>query len=258
MQDLPFETFDSPILADAQLNQDGSLKSSGKQQVRFYHKKELRYRAIPLKDPNGEPIMEFVNGRNRVVFDMDPKTGLPKKEAYTDIVEMVRVETKGDTNIKDDRANDLDRRLHWRQYKYFKEGKIPTGTPIEELEYLQPTTITELRLLGIGVIEQIAEMSDLECEQVHSQPGYELRDVADQWVKANSASGLRATKIEVDLKMAQDKIRELEAKLDKGDRRAALKSFQAESVDSPDSSASVQTMEVSPEEMKKGRKRLVS
>lgn len=187
-----------PALDDVDFNQDGSLKINGKQNVKFYRKKILDFR--------GRTKIDEVTGKK--VPDIDPKTGLPFKDAFEKEVEMIRVETKGDTNIKDDVANEIDKRQHYRQYKFFRDGKIPDGIPTEEFDFLQPSTIMELHYYGVHVIEQVATMEDTVCERIKDQSGYEIRDIAAQWVRINSPQG---TNLKLDA--ADKKIREMEREI---------------------------------------------
>lgn len=177
------ETFGATSLEDVQFESDGSLKSSGKQNVKFYNKKIIASRA--KVDESGKPVI-------------NPKTGMPFMEAYEDTVEMVRIESKGDTNIIDDRVDEVRKRQFYRQYKAFKEGKIPDGNPIEDFEYFQPSTIMELHMLGIHVIQQVASMTDLDCERLRDQSGYDLRDFARSWVRIHTPQGQseKATRLE--------------------------------------------------------------
>ncbi len=200
------ETFGSSLLGDVQFNDDGSLKQSGKQSVKFYSKKRLSFKGMVKVDEAGKALLDD-NGK--VIPIIDSKTGLPFKEAFEEIVTMVRIETKGDTNIIDDIANDFHKRQFYRQYKYFREGKIPDGNPIEDFEFFQPGVVMELHMLGVHTLQQVAEMNDLECEQLKDQPGYEIRDIAKQWVKINSPSGLASKASRQDLEIAKLK-RELE------------------------------------------------
>ena len=244
MQNGQIETFESPLLADVQFNEDGSLKASGKQNIRFYNKKVLKFKAKPKLDENGKQVRDE---KGKLVFDIDPKTGLPFKEAYEDTVEMVRVETKGDTNIKDDVADEFSKRQFYRQYKFFREGKIPDGHPIEDFEFIQAPTLIELHMLGVHVIEQLAVASDLICEQIKDQSGYELRDIAAQWVRINSPQGqaTKASKLERELIEAR---REIEA-LKNGEtsrptiRRLVEQAPQAEQVE--------ETLEITPGQLHK-------
>ncbi len=210
---MSIESFGSPILSDIEFNQDGSLKQSGKQNIKFYNKKILTFKAKPLLSESGEPLRD---GQGKIRFDIDPKTGLPKKEAVEEILEFVRVETKGDTNVFDNVATDIHKRQFYRQYKHFREGKVPDGNPIEDFEFLQPQTIMELHMLGIHVIQQVADMSDIECEQLKDQSGYEIRDIAAQWVKINTPQGqaMKASKLESELMKLRREVAEL-----KGGRR---------------------------------------
>jgi len=198
------------IFRDIEFNNDGSLKATGKQNVRFRNQKVLSFRAKQKKDAEGNLVFDAAG---KPVFDIDPKTGLPFKEAFEEIKEFVRVETKGDTNIKDDVANDFDRRQHYRQYKIFREGKLPDGNPIENFDFIQPSTVMELHMHGVHVIEQVAEMSDLVCEQLKDQSGFEVRDIAAQWLKINSPQGhaLRVSQQEAEVIRLRKELAELKA-----------------------------------------------
>lgn len=192
------DTFGSPLLADVAFNEDGSLKQSGKQTAKFYREKRLCFRGKVKRDEEGKPVLDAVTGKQIPIID--PKTGLPYKEAYEELSVKVNIQTKGDTNIIDDIANDFHKRQFYRQYKYFMEGRIPDGVPIEDFDFFQPGTVMELHMLGVHVIQQVATMDDVACEQLKDQPGYEIRDIAAQWVRINSASGqsIKASKLELE------------------------------------------------------------
>lgn len=259
------DTFESPLLADVEINSDGTLKQSGKQNVRFYNKKRLTFKARPLwvkqddgsiaHDAKGKPI-QARDEKGKLLFDIDPKTGIPYKDAFEEIVEMVRVETKGDTNIKEDVADAFIKRQFNRQYKYFRSGKIPDGHSIEDFEFLQPQTITELHMFGIHTLEQVAEMSDVDCEQIKDQSGWEIRDIAQQWLRINSPQGQAGKLDRVELENARLK-RELADLKAKG-RGRAVREVEA-FVDEAPEEAPVATMEISPEQLKNrvGRPRKV-
>lgn len=249
------ETFDSPLLADVQINADGTLNQSGKQNVRFYNKKRLSFKARPLYvkrddgsvalDPQGKPLRAY-DEKGKPAFDIDPKTGLPFKDAFEEIVEMVRVETKGDTNIKEDIADNFIKRQFNRQYKYFREGKIPDGHSIEDFDFLQPGTITELHMFGIHTLEQVTDMDDVTCEQIRDQPGFEIRDIARQWLKINSPDGLvgKADRVELENARLKRELTDLRAKT-----RGARLVEPVQAVEQVEE-APVETMEISPEQMK--------
>jgi hypothetical protein len=251
------ETFESPLLADVQINSDGTLKQSGKQNVRFYNKKRLAFRARPLwvrrddgtiaTDSSGKPVRAR-DEKGRPAFDIDPKTGIPYKDAFEEIVEMVRVETKGDTNIKEDIADNFIKRQYHRQYKFFREGKIPDGHSIEDFDFLQPSTLTELHMFGIHTLEQVAEMDEVACEQIKDQSGFEVRDIAKQWLQINSPDGLTSKADRVELENARLK-RELEAlKAKRGVRHVEASPAQEIVEDVP----AVETMEINPDQLRRG------
>lgn len=256
---MSIETYGSPILADVALNDDGTLKQSGKQNIRFYNKKIADFRAKQLRDEEGNAIFEFdAKGRKVPVFEMDSRTGLPKKEIYERIVEMVRVETKGDTNIKDDVANEIDRQQHYRHYKFFREGKIPDGNPIEDFEYIQPTTYTELHMMGVHVIQQAALMNDVECERVQGQSGFEIRDFAVGWVRINTPQGQagKANRLELEVERLKRTIEDLQGKGKTDARNEMLREQREAASDEPSEfETTINTMVVSSEDFVAGKRR---
>lgn len=243
------ETFGNPILEDVSFNSDGSLKQSGKQAVRFYAKKRLAFKAKFQTNEDGSVKLDE-NGKK--VLDIDPKTGLPKKEAYDEVVEMVRIETRGDTNIVDDVANDFHKRQFYRQYKYFREGKIPDGNPIEDFDWLQPSTIMELHMFGIHTIQMVADMTELECTQLKDQSGYEIRDIARQWVTLNSPQGQAGKASKLEMENAKLK-RELEEA--RSSRRGIAASGQEMAAETLVEEAPLNTIELTPEQLSRPRGR---
>ena len=75
---------------------------------------------------------------------------------------------------------------------------------------MQAPTILELHLLGIHTIEQIAAASDLVCGQLKDQSGYEIRDIAAQWIQINSPQGQNTKALALERELLQAK-REIEA-----------------------------------------------
>lgn len=253
------ETFESDLLNDVKFNDDGSLKQSGKQNIRFYNKKRMSYRARPKLDKDGVQVLDK---NDNPVFLIDKKTGLPFKDAFEEMVEMCRVETRGDTNIVDDIADDLKKELFWPQYKFFREGKYPEGTSIDEAEWLYPQTLMELRLMGIHVIQQVALMDEIECARLRNQSGYEVRDLASQWVRINSPSGQSGRADQLALEVERLK-RELANAQAKGTAKARLEMIREAATKDKEVEVSeqpIRTMTMSVDQVKsgsKGRKRLV-
>jgi hypothetical protein len=253
------DTFESPLLADVEINQDGTLKQSGKQNVKFYNKKRLSFRARPLwvrqddgeiaHHPNGKPV-RALDDKGKPAFEIDPKTGIPFKDAFEEVVEMIRVETKGDTNIKEDVADAFAKRQFSRQYKYFRSGKIPDGHSIEDFEFLQPQTITELHMYGIHTLEQLADMEEVDCEQIKDQSGFEIRDIAKQWLKINSPDGLLGKADRMQIENARLK-RELETLKASGRKVRSVEREESTSEEMVVDSGPA-TIEISSEELKRG------
>jgi hypothetical protein len=253
------ETFGSHLLADVEINSDGTLKQSGKQNVRFYNKKRLSFKARPLwvRDDEGNILIDSrgkqvqaKDEKGKPLFEIDPKTGIPFKDAFEEIVEMIRVETRGDTNIKDDIADHYAKRQFHRQYKYFRDGKIPDGHSIEDFEFLQPGTIMELHMFGIHTLEQVADMDEVACEQIKDQSGFEIRDIARQWLRINSPDGKSAKADRMELENARLK-REVESLKSQG-KRPRLVDAPSFPVEEEEPAEEIATMELSPEQLKRG------
>lgn len=251
------DTFESPLLADVEINSDGTLKQSGKQNIKFYNKKRLAFKARPLwvkqddgtivLDARGKPL-QAKDEKGKAAFEIDPKTGIPFKDASEEVVEMIRVETRGDTNIKEDIADSFSKRQFNRQYKFFRDGRIPDGHSIEDFEFIQPQTLTELHMFGIHTLEQVAEMDEVSCEQIKDQSGFEVRDIARQWLKINSPQGQAGKADRMELEVVRLK-RELEA-LKANGRRTRLVDVPA--LEDEPETEDVPTMELSPEDFKRG------
>ena len=268
---MAIDTFESDLLNDVKFNDDGSLKQSGKQNVKFYNKKRMAYRARPLYvkdddgvqqlDKNGKPVIAR-DSTGKYLFDIDTRTGLPFKDAYEEMVEMVRIETRGDTTVIDDIADDIRKNQFWPQYKFFREGKIPDGASLDEADWLYPQTIMELKLMGIHVIQQAALMTDLECDRLRDQSGYEVRELASQWVRINSPSGQagRADRLALEVERLKRELADSQAY---GSAKARMEMIHAAAVEDEREELpeeSIRTVEMSIDEMKKGqkgRKRLV-
>jgi len=151
--------FGSPTLDGLDVNdiQDGKRigGAPGRQYVRFYNKKEIRY----AKAADG------------------------KVTPYEKIVECVHIKTPGDTNETDGHAEEFHRREHWKHYRAFREGRMgPVGIPVEEAPFISQHIATELKILGCHTIEQLADASDVLCGQIPH--GFEVREFARAFVKA--------------------------------------------------------------------------
>lgn len=249
------ETYGNPILEDLAFNDDGSLKKTGKQNIKFYKKKFLDFKARQLRDDAGELVFEIgPRGKKIPVYDIDPRTGVPFKDAFENERLMIRIETKGDTNIKDDFANELDKRVHFRHYKFFIEGKMPSGHLIEDYEFIQPGVVTELHMLGVHDLESVAAMSDIECEQLKDQSGWELRDIAKQWLIINSPKGVNEKTLRLEKEIAELRAQLESARFSANELRPIIEDEGGEATHAP-----IKVMEVTHEEAKKGpgRKRMV-
>ncbi len=156
-------SWDSPTLQGFDLNnvQEGErIKGSNRQYVRFYNKKFNEVYTVEAK------INEITG------------TSTPIKVGTREIVkEMVNIVTPGDKNEVDDVACDFHKREHWAQYKAFREGRsAPLGLPLDDCNFISPNVATELRYLGCHTVEQLADSSDILCNQIPD--GFQLREFA--------------------------------------------------------------------------------
>lgn len=164
-------SFGSPTLEGFDLNnlRDGQrVRGLSRQMVRFYRKKIVVAQATEVK--------------------VDPKTGATKPiktEPREVEKEFVHIVTPGDKNEYDDVAQDFHRREFWAQYNAFRSGKAaPFGTPIEECSFIPSNLVTELKYLNVHTAEQLADCSDLLCNQIAN--GWEMREFAKAIVKAST------------------------------------------------------------------------
>lgn len=151
----------------SEVNEGQRIGGSARQMVRFYKKQEVIAQAV-----------ESVP---------DPATGIPrvtKRVPVTIEREMVEIVTPGDKNVHNDYAQDFHRREFFRHYKAFRDGRsAPIGTPIDECDFVSSSIATELRYLGVQTLEQLADASDILCNNTAN--GWELRDYARVICKSN-------------------------------------------------------------------------
>ena len=108
-------------------------------------------------------------------------------------------------------------------------------------------------MLGVHVIQQVAEMSDLECDQLRDQPGYEVRDTAAQWIRINSPQGQasKASRLEIENAALRRKLEDSLLTKNRSVKVAEIKEPEME-VES-----FIETMDISQEDLNKLRKRKV-
>lgn len=148
------------------------VRGKARMMVRFYWKNEPEIYATEVK--------------------INPKTGATtvlKSDIRTVKREMVEIVIPGEKNIVDDRVSQYHREEFYPQYKAFREGKsAPTGTPIEQVEFLEgvPAIALELKVKGCQTLEQLAAASDFLCGQIAD--GFLYREFAKTAVKAQSSN----------------------------------------------------------------------
>jgi len=185
--DKAIPSWDAPTLQGFDLNnvQDGQrIKGSARQYVRFYPKTFLEVYATKVK----------INDKTGTTTVLETGTREVTKE-------MVNIITPGDKNEVDDVACDFHRREHWAEYKAFREGRTaPIGTPLDDVNFISPHVATELRYHGCHTVEQLADGSDLLCNQIAN--GFALREFARALCKVNadnkSLGRVNALQVELD------------------------------------------------------------
>lgn len=166
-------SFGAPTLEgfDTSNVQDGQrLRGSNRQLVRFYKKQTSEPRAVEVKE--------------------NPRTGevrVVRTEIETKDEEFILIVTPGDKNEIDQPATDWHKREFWKYYTNFRDGKsAPIGKDIDECSYVAASIATELRYLGVHTEEQLADASDMLCNQVAN--GWELREFAKAVCTANNTN----------------------------------------------------------------------
>ena len=156
-------SFGAPTLEGfdlSNLREGERVRGKNRQLVRFYWKRVSEPVTTQAR------IDEITGSSTPIKIEMLPKD-----------VEMVEIVTPGDKNIVDCPASDYHKREYWPQYKAFRDGRgTPIGKPIDECMYISPSVATELRYLGVQTEEQLADASDLLCNNVAD--GWRLRDYA--------------------------------------------------------------------------------
>jgi len=144
----------------------------------------------PLRGNSKRQFVRFYNHTFTEVYttkaNINEKTGssTPVETGVREVTkEMVNIVTPGDPNIVDEYATAWHRRMFFKQYKAFRDGKTaPMGYPVEEAQFIGPSIATELKYLGCHTVEQLADASDVLCGNLAN--GFELRDFARSYCKA--------------------------------------------------------------------------
>jgi len=246
-------TFDSPTL-EGSLVDDGNggvtMKGRHRQQVKFYMKRQMGFRAKTHTGSSGDGKDVILDERTGKPV-IDTRTGLPFKETFEKQVLMVIVDTPGDKNKVDSVATDYHKYEFKRQYEYFRNGKgAPEGYSIDDCDWIQPGMLTDLHYYGIHVVEQLADCTELICEQLPEV--WELREFAKDWLRINSPDGwkAKAIKLQSDLDAANTEVETLKSKLLGADGKPILRREAA-----PVVRESIRTMEINKEEISEGKKK---
>ena len=151
---------------------------------------------------------------------INPKTGSEQVLKYrTEEVakEMVLIVTPGDKNVYDGEVLDFHKREHWQEYKAFREGKaVPLGTPVTEAEWIGAPIATELMIYGCHTVEQLADSSDLLCQNIPQgfEPREYARAVCESNQKNKTLDRVNAQQVKIDaLEKELAEMREFRSKL---------------------------------------------
>ena len=99
-----------------------------------------------------------------------------------DEVEMVRVMTPGARDVMVGKATYQYQARFPKQYAAFKAGKEQPleGTPLEEVPFLSVGQVAELKAINVKTLEQLANMSDANAQQIMGNFG--LRQKAQNFL----------------------------------------------------------------------------
>jgi len=129
--------------------------------------------------------------------------------------ECVRVQIAGETRFgpvfraKDlwvrDGLEEITYAMRWPdQYAQFKDGKSQTadGTALEEAPFLNPSRISELRMLKIYSVEALANLDDRNIPKLGGK-GYELKSLAQQYLQKRQETGANDKVVEMQRELAE-------------------------------------------------------
>lgn len=129
--------------------------------------------------------------------------------------ECVRVQIAGETRFgpvfraKDlwvrDGLEEITYAMRWPdQYTQFKDGKSQTadGTALEEAPFLNPSRISELRMLKIYSVEALANLDDRNIPKLGGK-GYELKSLAQQYLQKRQETGANDKVVEMQRELAE-------------------------------------------------------
>jgi hypothetical protein len=133
-----------------------------------------------------------------VKFEDEPvRNGAKSDKAGRDIYEnrtMISIMIPGDASTLIKRVvTDIDKRrfaAQWARYQSSQRQDIPEGTPLGEFAPVNAAQRKELEHCNCFTVEQLAGMSDRQCEQFGGW-GRQLRDKAARWIE--SAKGFSGT-----------------------------------------------------------------
>ena len=99
-----------------------------------------------------------------------------------DEVEMIRIMTPGARDVFVGKVNISYQQRFPKQYAAFKAGKEQPmeGTPLEEVPFLSVAQVAELKAINVKTLEQLANMSDANAQQVMGNFG--LRQKAQNFL----------------------------------------------------------------------------
>lgn len=133
---------------------------------------------LPVRSRN----RQYVRFYEREEFDASKvRAGVAPSEAKTKRL-FIHAVTPGDKTEINTYAEDSHKRMYWREYQSFKEGKTaPLGRPVSDCDFITEPEATELLHMGVHTVEQLADASDTLLE--HFPRGFELREFAKAWAE---------------------------------------------------------------------------
>ena len=188
------------------------------------------YEQLPSDDPNPKRGLWVTFHPGKV--PVPARTEVTGKPEF-DLVDFIEIRNPGDMlNVIDRPASDQDKAEYphqWQAYKNATEFRPKSGTPVEDWPRLDVAMVAKLKAIGFHTVEQIAECSDAQCQNI-GMGCYELRTKATAYVEAAKDSAF-AQKQADELAQRDIEINDLKAaNRSLAERLAALEANAAEGV----------------------------
>jgi hypothetical protein len=167
------------------------------------------------QNPNAGLMVRFHMG-GLINSERSLKEGAPKYDS----VPFITIAVPGDKTLLVDRPvrldeSDLESEIHrfpelWAKFKRGEAEDVSTGTPLTEWPPISRAQVEEMAYQHVRTVEQLAAMSDVNCQRVGSG-SIQLRQKARDWLQqAEKAAPFLAMKQEMsELKGENESLRQM-------------------------------------------------